>query len=128
MAAVTTTLVTKSAAGRLYLQFGGASGNNSADTLTTSVVPTNGIWKLLSVTAVYTSSSTYTGTALTVTIDDARGSTYDKVITNGTDNGQYFLYYPTTEIRLFPGDAIVVALPAGGSGKVASCEVTVVQE
>lgn len=108
-------------------EFYGTSAAASADTMTTPVVNTGGSWKLLSVKVTYSAAPTYTGTGLIVTIDDAKGTTYDAVLTVGTDNQRYFVYLPTGDIRLLPGDAILVNTASGGGVITAAVEVKVLQ-
>lgn len=119
---------TASTNGRTIIEFYGTSGAVQADTFTTPAVEAGGNWKLIEVSVPYSAAPTYTGTGLIVTVDDGRGATYDLVLTVGTDNQRYFAYLPTGEIRLLPGDAILVNTPSAGGAVVSTVSVKFLQE
>lgn len=114
--------------GETLVEFYGTSGATQADTFTTPTVDAGGRWNLVCVIVPYDAAPTYTGTALTVTIDSGNGAAYDVALTNASDNTRYFIYLPTKDIPLLPGDAIVVATPSGGGSVKSSVSVKVRQE
>lgn len=130
MAAITaiTTEYAAAGAGQQVVRYSGTSAANSADTLTTPAVAKHHSRKLLFVSVHYSASPTYTATALTVKIDSALGASYDLTLFAGSaNNAQDVVYLPDPDIRQLPGDAIVVAAPAGGSGITAAIQVTVLE-
>lgn len=130
MAAIATVTVERGNAGggQQVVRYSGASAANSADTLTTTAVVKHDTQKLCFVSVHYSAAPTYTATGLTVKIDSALGASYDLTLATGSvDNLQDYVYLPDPDIRLLPGDAIVVAAPAGGGVITSAIQVTVLE-
>lgn len=105
------------------IRYYGTGASNSADTLTTTAVAEHHRQRLSYVTCVYSGAATQAG--VTVTIDNGLGAGYDTLLTTGAANARTTVYVPDSDLWLMPGDAIVVATPAGGSVTAA---ITVVVE
>lgn len=126
MAAITpSTKVTEAIGGGAAYRQNGASAANSGDTMTTTAIPDGRVERLVDVEIAYTSGSTYTATGLTISRDSALGATYDCVLFTGSSNNATSVHYPPTNetVLLWPGDALAIVVPAGGSGKIASITV-----
>lgn len=100
-------------AGGAGIRYYGTGTSNQADTLTSTVVAEHHRQRLSYVTCAYSGSPTQAG--VTVSVDSGLGSGYDVLLTTGTANARYTVYIPDSDLWLMPGDAIVVAAPAGGS-------------
>lgn len=110
------------------IRYSGTSAAASADTLTTTAVAKHHTQKLCFVSIHYSASPTYTATGLTVKIDSVLGSTFDLTLATGSvDNAQDYVYLPDPDIRLLPGDAIIVAAPSGGGAITSAIQVTVLE-
>lgn len=110
------------------VRFSGTSAAASSDTLTTTVVAKHHTQKLLFVSIHYSAGPTYTATGITVKIDSALGSSFDLTLATGSvDNAQDYVYLPSPDIRLLPGDAIIVAAPSGGGAITSAIQVTALE-
>lgn len=110
------------------IRYSGTSAPASADTLTTTAVTKHHSQKLCFVSIHYSAAPTYTATDLTVKIDSARGSSFDlTLLTGSVNNAQDVVYLPDPDIRLLPGDAIIVAAPSGGGAITSAIQVTVLE-
>lgn len=123
MAAVTVTTERAIAApGRAVIRYSGTGAANTDATLTTTAVAKHHSQRLCYVSVSYNGAVTQTG--VTIGIDSALGSAFDLTITTGTANAQFTVYVPSTDIHILPGDAWTVTALAGGSGDIASLQVT----
>lgn len=112
--------------GKKLIRYYGTSASNSADTLTTPAVGENKKQKLYSVTAQYSGSPTQAG--VVTSIDSVFGSGYDTTINTGSANVAFTSFLPSMGYWLGAGDALVVSVPAGGSGQTVGIIVTVEEE
>lgn len=130
MAAITaiTTEVGNAGQGLQVIRQSGTSAAAQADTLTTTVVAKHHTQKLAFVSVHYSAAPTYTATGLTVKIDSSLGSVFDLTLLTGSVNDAAdVVYLPDPDIRLLPGDAIIVAAPSGGGVITSSIQVTLLE-
>lgn len=129
MAAITPVVTRQPLPGGTHLlRWNGTGTANQADTMSTATAPstavhgTGGTRRLLYVGVAYSATPTYTGTALTITLDSGSGAGYDVTLAAGTDNGRYLVYTPDEGIDFWiaSDDAILVGVPAGGGGITAA--------
>jgi len=111
-------------AGGTGIRYYGTSGQNSADTFTTTVVAEHHRQKLQYVAVAYSGAPTQTG--VLVTLDSGLGSGYDTLLATGDANGRYTVYIPDSgDCWIDPGDAVLVNIPAGGGSLTATVQVVV---
>ena len=114
MAAITTTETRGALRGGLVaVRYHGTGTSNQADTLSSTAVPKHKTQRLVMVTCAYSGAATQAG--VTTTIDSGIGASYDTLLNTGSNNAQYTAYIPDGDVWLLPGDAIIVAAPAGGA-------------
>lgn len=114
MAAITATEVRGAHKdGVSVVRYHGTGTSNQADTLSSTAVPKHKTQRLSYISCVYSGAATQAG--VTVTVDSGISSGYDALLTTGSANAQTTVYIPDGDVILLPGDAIIVAAPAGGA-------------
>lgn len=113
MAAVTPSELRGNRDGKAIITYYGTGASNTDATLTTTAVVAHKTQRVLWASAVYSGSATQTG--VTFTIDSARGSGYDTLLTTGSADARTSVYLPDGEILLQPGDSLAVTALAGGA-------------
>ena len=94
--------------------------SDAATALTTSTAVTSAtdtpppaVRRLLYVLIHYDATPTYAA-GCTVTLNSEAGSAYDTILETSGANVEDYLYEPTADLFIFPGDAIDVIAKSGG--------------